>query len=338
MRIWTFVTIISAAMLLNGCGRKIVVYQYPDFWEHDMNISSVAVWPFRNQTDHQGAGQITADKLASALTANGTYTVYNASDLGAVEGARDLQLLAGDIEAATSAGREFGRADAVITGTVTSFQGSTKRETRFNSVPIYRTDSAGKMYVAGYNNVPYQFTRHDAIVECTATLIGLREGRVLHSAHGVGAAYAQGQTPERDVNGCIVAACNQMIAHMVEQFAIVRKEIKLGSDAMKTAAGLYDNRWDFEKTFPADGEKMLVVVKLPPQCDQNRFRIVIVRKNQREELVSQEIEWDKKFPPIGQSYAFSPAEIASGGGGPGKYTVKFYSGPEPVLTRDVTLK
>ena len=326
------------AMLLGGCGKKIVISQYPQFWDPQAPISSIAVWPFRNQTECPGAGDIASDKLAAALTANGTYTAYNAADLGAVEGARDLKLLAGDIEAATSAGRQFGKADAVITGTVTTYNGTTRQETRYNAIPIYRTDAKGMMYVAGYNNVPYPFTRHDAVVEATVSLVRLSDGRVIHSAHSVGSAWSEGQNPQWDINGCLVAASNTMVGDLIEELAIVRKEIKLDGDALRLAADLYDNKWDLIKSVPATTQKMLVVLSLPQQCDRNRFRIVIVRKDQREELAAHDLEWDDAFGSNGHGFAFDPSQIASKGGGPGKYTVKFYAGPEPALSRDFTIR
>ena len=338
MRKLLIAALLLSGMALGGCGEKIVVYQYPEFWDENLGVKSIAVWPFRNQSSHEGAGEIAADKLASVLTSNGTYTVFNASDLGAVQGANDLRLLAGDVDAATKAGKEFGKADAVLTGTVTTFDVTTQQETRYNSIPVYGNDGRGNLIVTGYNNVPYQFTRHDAIVECTVSLVRLRDNRVIHSINAVGKAYSEGQTPEWDPNSCKVEACSSMVGYLLDHLAIVRKEIELKSDSLLTATGLYDNKWDKTKSFASNAEKMLLVLKLPPQCDRNRFRLVIVRKDQREELACQDVVWDDAFPDVGQGFAFNPSELAAKGGGPGKYTAKFYSGPEPVLTKDFTIK
>jgi hypothetical protein len=63
---------------------------------------------------------------------------------------------------------------------------------------------------------------------------------------------------------------------------------------------------------------------------------VIVRENTREELAAKDIVWSKKHGSFG--YAFSPKSIADAGGGPGKFIIKFYSGPEPVMTQDFKIE
>ena len=81
---------------------------------------------------------------------------------------------------------------------------------------------------------------------------------------------------------------------------------------------------------------MFVVVRLPGLCDRNRFKIVIVRNGQREVLAEQEIIWTSKYNSFG--YLFNPKQIAEKGGGAGEYLIKFYSGPEPVMTRKFSVR
>jgi hypothetical protein len=75
---------------------------------------------------------------------------------------------------------------------------------------------------------------------------------------------------------------------------------------------------------------MYAVVELPPTCGRNSFRLSVVRKDQREDLVSQDFIWDSQYKSFG--YVFSPRDIAAKGG-PGEYELKLYSGPEPVIKR-----
>ncbi|HUU91061.1 MAG TPA: hypothetical protein VM238_07610, partial [Phycisphaerae bacterium] len=55
---------------LGGCTKKIVVTQYPSFYTPQ--LKSIVVVPFQNGTRDPAAGQVMADKFATALMANGT--------------------------------------------------------------------------------------------------------------------------------------------------------------------------------------------------------------------------------------------------------------------------
>ena len=75
---------------------------------------------------------------------------------------------------------------------------------------------------------------------------------------------------------------------------------------------------------------MIVVVSILSQASP--LSANIVRKGTRKDLAVKKITWDKESDRPG--YRFSPKQIAEAGGGPGVYTVKFYSGQKPVITRD----
>jgi hypothetical protein len=126
------------------------------------------------------------------------------------------------------------------------------------------------------------------------------------------------------------------VADLVKQLAVTRLKIKIDpGKALRTAAELYDDEWEWEDKFSTDCPEAFIVVKLPPVCDRNSFRLVIVPKESRQVLLDKPIVWDKNSKTLG--IPFQPAQIASRNG-PGKYTIKFYSGPKPIMTQDFKIE
>lgn len=322
----------AAVPFLGGCGETITVTQYPDFWTPEMMGMPVAVTPFGDPPGRAGAGAVVSNKLASALSANGTYRSYNRGDLRTVLDERDLQLaLTGNTEAVRSQSSSFGEARMILVGSVAVYDGSGTQETRYNQQPIYGQDARGNPMIMGYNNIPYAYYRNTGMVECTASLIRLSDGAVVHSTRATGQAAEEGANPKLDPNGCLVAACDDAVAQLVEAFAVVHKEIEISKDALRVASRYYDGKWQEAKEFDASTPTLYVVIALPREADRNTFRLVIVPKGGETIIAEQEIRWDKAYAERG--YEFSPGDIAARGG-PGEYTVKFYSGEVPVLTRD----
>jgi hypothetical protein len=177
-------------------------------------------------------------------------------------------------------------------------------------------------------------TRNEANVTVTATLIRVSDGSTIYATPEPAWARvaAEGSPPKKDSQACASEAASLVAANLVSTFAPTRREIKVDENkALRTASELYDNKWTYQDTFQQTDEKMFVVVALPSSCDRNRFRVTIIRKGERQDLASLDIQWDKKHGGFG--YLFSPKDIAAKGGGAGEYEVKFYSGPEPIMRR-----
>jgi hypothetical protein len=316
-----------------GCSKKIWVTQVPDFYTP--KLQTVAIAPFRNKTKWQGAGDIISDKLAAALAANGAYRVYNRNDLKTVLDEQDLQTALGGGAAAAGQLKKLENVQAILTGTVTTYSATSSSQSRQD--PVYATDNNGNSYVAGYRR--YVYTRNEGNVTVTATLIRTKDGSAI-AATGEplwARVWAEGSPPSKDQHACVSEADMNVVDQLVETFAPVRKQVSVDPDkALRLASELYDNRWTYTDTFKASDKKMFVVVELPPACDRNDFKITIVRKDQHEDLVSQQIRWSKAHHSFG--YTFDPSKIAAKGGGPGEYEIKFYSGPEPVLRRTFRIR
>jgi hypothetical protein len=328
------VMLAGALSLLGGCSKKIWVTQVPDFYTPD--LKTVAVVPFRNQSDWKGAGDIIADKLAAALMANGSYRVFNRNDLRTLLDEQDLQIAFGsDTAAAARTLSKVGDVQAVLVGTVTTYAATSNSQQRQD--PVYAYTPQGVMYVAGYKT--YVFTRNEGNVQVTASLLRTSDGTTIAATADPrwSRVWAQGSPPTKDAYACVADAASSVVAQLVETFAPVRKQVTIDpGKTLRLASELYDNKWTFTDTFSATDTKMYVVISLPPACDRNPFKITIIRAGERTDLAMQEIRWSKEYGAYG--YLFNPSDIAAKGGGPGQYEVKFYSGPEPVLRRSFRIR
>lgn len=324
-----WVLLVAGLSVVGGCSKKIWVIQTPDFYTPD--LKTVAVVPFRDQSGWRGAGEIISDKLSSALMANGAYQVFNRSDLRTVLDEQDLKIAFGDDAAAAATTlHKLGNVQAVLVGTVTTYSATSNNQQRQD--PVYAYDRQGNRYVAGHRT--YVYTRNEGNVQVTASLLRTADGTTIAATSEPAWArfWSEGSPPRKDAHACVADAASSVVAQLVEQFAPVRKQVSINAGkALRTASDLYDNEWAFTDTFAATDQKMYVVVELPPACDRNPFKLTIVRKDQREDLAVEEFRWDKQYGSYG--YTFNPSEVATKGGGPGEYEVKFYSGPEPVLRR-----
>ncbi len=328
------VVLLSIA-LTGGCDKKMTITQVPTFYHPSLKV--IAVAPFRNQTQWRGANNIIADQVAAGLMSNGAYKVFNRNDLKTVMDESDLNIALGadPVAAAGQLKKLTSKVQAILVGTITTYATTTNKQQKRD--PVYAYDRKGNAYISGYRS--YVHTRNEANVSVTATLIRVSDGSTIYATPKPAWArvWAEGSPPNKDAHACAADAAGRVASQLVATFAPTRRQIKINEGkALRTASELYDDEWTFQKKFSADADKMYVVVALPPSCDRNRFRLAIVRKDQRRDLASQDIQWDKKHKGFG--YVFSPKEIAANGGGPGEYEVKFYSGAKPIMRRKFKIR
>jgi len=329
--------LLAPLLVLAGCGKKIWVTQYPEFYSPD--LKRIVVAPFHNATDHPQAGPIITDKVTAAMVANGTYDLYTPADLRELLG-RDAPPTADSAAELAAMLRKSDKVQAILTGTVTAFSVQTDRDWR--QAPVYARDKKGRIdedTIVGYRD--YTFVRHEAVVDATAKLIHVGEAKVLHAtAPGLARTDVISQTNEKDGtppamgrNECLASATDQAVAKLMEEFALVRKQVRVSKNALRTAAGPDDGKWDYEGTFRASDERLYVVLRLPPQCDRNRFRITIVAKASDTKVSDFELVWQREWSDEqGKGFAFSPAELIAAGGGPGDYRAILHCcDDEPVL-------
>jgi hypothetical protein len=317
-------------VLFCSCGkRQLPITVYPPFYKEG-EIKTVAVETFSDATG-TGAGRIITGALISALSVNGTYEVYLIPEKPGPET------------------RPAIRPDAVITGMVNIYNTGA----RHDWTPIYR-------YGYGYYHRPYGYHYghwgcypywsvdyvHSIMVSATvavsASMVKTSDGRVLFSTPSpiVGRSITHDYPSEGSKYDCLNVATGRVITGLVETFAVTRRVIEVKEkDALRVSDGRRDGDWHDEDKFDAGSPEGYIVVKLPPICDRNRFRITIGRRADDDEepplpVFDRTLTWDRAEREL--VFEFSPARIAGEGGG-GKYEVRLYAAGKSRLRRKIRI-
>ena len=330
-----------------GCGKKIWVSQYPAFYRP--GLRTIVVAPFTNATNHRAARRVITEKVASALTANATYEVLRHSDLAMAADGAELRAAEGNPAALVKLLQKRGRAQAILTGSVTQYVSTQDRNWR--QKPVYddddrrrKSDRKHKRKISHY--VGYTHVRNSATVDATARLIRIADGTTIHatppgSAKTTVTSETSGDgnvSPQRSPHECLASAGDQCVAKLLEEFAVIRKQISVERDALRTAAEMRGGEWEGGKSFRRTDPKVVVVVKLPIECDRNHFRITIVHEGSGREVAAWDFTWLRAWTcEAGKPFGFSVRELAETSG-PGTYVAKLYSGSEAVLDTEFKIK
>ncbi len=332
-RVW-FVCLLAGLPI--GCGGggggrkdRIVVTRIPDFYKGD--LTRLAVVPFGNRTGVRGAAERIGDRISAELTNNATYEVYTRSHLCDILAEHDA-IAAGIIDADLA--RTIGRVKAVqalICGVLNRYDADTRHEIRSIPVPTWGQDAYGNAVITGWQQIPYDWYRHEVTVDCQVVVLDAVTGRQIAAVSQPVSLSAEGTPPKHIASLLLLAAEAQLIRHVLESVAVTRKEIKVPKDAVRIACDFYDQEWDWQDRFTPDMDSVHVVVRLPAEADRNNFRITIVPKGGREVLAETDFTWNKEHER--ESYRFSVQELLDRNGY-GDYQAKLYSGPSPVAWRN----
>ncbi|HVP13148.1 MAG TPA: CsgG/HfaB family protein, partial [Phycisphaerae bacterium] len=257
-RFVTCAILVGCGISLAGCGGgggsrkgKIVVYQYPEFYQPD--LKTIAVLPFRDPPQAPGVGARISDQIAMLLTKNGTYEVYTRTHLADVLAERDLAD-AGIIDADQA--MQIGQAksvQALVCGICARYETATKNETRFMPVPVFGRDARGKQVITGFEQKPYPWTRHDAFVECNVVIIDAKTGRHIGAVNEPTNVSDSGSPPHKGPPELLAMAEEEQVVRITRGLAVTRSEIKLKGDVLKTAGDFYDGKWEWKDRFrPSD--------------------------------------------------------------------------------------
>ena len=321
---------------LAGCGeKKMAITQYPEFYTSD--LKAIAVVPFQSEARNPRAGAIVSETFARALQQNGTYKVFKQNDLKAIMDQQDIEIFAGtgDASQAAASFRPGGKVQALMVGTVTMYEVSRDEQPR--SDPVYGTDRQGRRVQTGWRN--YTVTRIEATVSVSAALIRVSDGTQIHATSmATGKAEEVGELVRRDQHECLRVATEDAVNQLVEQFAVVNKEVSIGKDAIRLARSGAGGQRNFTDKFSVNDRSALLVVTLPNSCDRNAFQWVICRDKGDNELDGDSFLWTRDAGRGGMTWDIVPAQIAQDGGGAGNYTAQLLSGTSVVATRKFKLE
>jgi len=317
-----------------GCGEKpMAITQYPEFYTED--LKTIAVVPFRSEASDRRAGGRITERFTRDLQQNGTYNVFSHNDLQAMMDQQDLEIFAGtgDASAAAASFRPGGKVQALLVGTVTMYEATRDVQTHYE--PVYGTDRHGNRVQTGTRS--RNITRIEAVVSISAALIRVSDGTQIHAATETGRASENSENPRRDQLGCLEAATEQAVGRLVEQFGVVRKDVRPGKNAIRFARSGMGGTRNFADRFSSNDATALLVVTLPESCDRNAFRWLICRTKGDVELDSDDFVWDRGSSRGGMTWEICPAQLAADGGGPGSYTAQLISGHDVVMSRKFTI-
>jgi hypothetical protein len=345
--------------LAGGCSETITLADYPDFYER--SLTRIGVVPFGTSDAEPSAGRVMAAGLARALRANGTYrTVVGPGEL---QGPTSPDAAAADEAALIDRARQRD-CHAVIAGVVTSY--ATFRD-RYTDVSVGGGVSTGVS--GGYGANPYDwpdddpmwgrpglwgaypyghwssvrvatYVRNEADVAVTARLIDLRSGQVLHAIdEPLGVAIAsEGNPPRLSVREALADARQRLIDRLLDEFAVVDKEIEIQPDKVLRLAARKGDDYADTTDFAPDSSEMFVLLDLPTLAHRNELRLIVTVAGRDDPLLGETVTWQREWTGQGRVFQFSPAEIHRLGQGADDYTVKLRRNGEVLLEKDFEIE
>ena len=339
--------LLLAAWGCGGGGKSTYITQYPQWdWEQ---YERIAVVPFRCPPGKPGASEAALQAtytLEDLLAANGNFTILERDALKDVLTEQDLSQLADIADPSTILPPgKVQIAQALVVGKITEFKTDAQREQR--RYPVYardnkgriRRDRHGRRIVAREEIV--QFFRHEGTVGGSVRVIDAATGRAIF-AHTVGPItrdeVQRGAPPQATPAELAVEAAKELATDCYAHVAPIRTKVKLSSSSLLVALDYYDGEYDTTKKISTAIDSFLLVVrKLPRECDRNPFRVAIAPEDGRN-IFEEEFVWSSDNPVRGKSWEV-PMELLKSAGAE-KFVAKLYSGngEQPILDRDFELE
>jgi curli biogenesis system outer membrane secretion channel CsgG len=331
----------ALATAVGGCTATMTVRQHPHFY--DPQLKTVAVVPFASETGHPKAGAILAKRLASALRANGTYSIVGPRELDRRLREAGLTLDAEGGPAAVAATlRKLKGIQAFVTGTVTAFACDRRSHVTVDFGYAYGG------YVCGGWGYPYYGLRYvhpiyrhysysQAYVATEAALVRVADGEMIHAAPSpVAARFRSRGHPPLLGHECLDEATAAVVRRLLEEFAVVPKRLKLDiGKTLHTARRTQAGQWQHSDDFHADEEAMYAVLRLPAAAARNALRLTVTGKDSDKPLAEHRFTWSAHDRV--RRFALGPRNLAEAAG-TGKYRVRLYCNEQFVLERTFEVK
>jgi len=326
--------IISAVCCLAGCTKTIEVYRYPEFYSTD--LKSVTVPPFENNTLDDRAAACLTTQFVKALRTNGTYRVTAPDNLAPGPGRRRPAVIPSDGGAAAAALiEEAGGAQAVITGTVTTFT---------SAQYSYRWRHSGYGYPRRlrrpyyWRNPTHFYAHNEGRVRASATISVISDGSISAKTTACAAesVISEGDPPHLTPDECLIEAGKRAADKLVGQLAVVRIPVRVPLEqALRTARETGGDKLQFTDSFSADAGEIIAVVSLPPECGENEFYIEATRPGLDDVLLHRKFIWAKRDREL--KLAVKPEQLDPSPGGK-TFVITLYSQGEPIRSRRITVK
>lgn len=326
-------TLLPAVLASSGCGKEMLITQYPEGWQDGMDEWTVRVRPFEHRGHGRDVGEAFAAELADQLRRNGTYRRVLLESIWTDEDYEDKY--------GHRPGDDSTAVDAVISGQVMTYQ--SHREVFYRDANGHIVDNPivyGRR--RGYQQ-KYLYTpvvRYTVDVSATARLARSAGGRALLTVPGSPQEKltSEGNPPEYSRSELLAEARREVVQQMLPSLAVTRQTVRVrGGENVFTATG---PRADWKKAdkLPAGLDTAYVVVKLPRSCARNTFTVRIWPRESDQAaaaarpLFEQRFTWREDWSAGGQGWSFDPSDLSAGGGAAdGKYVLRFYNGNEPVV-------
>lgn len=346
LRALPFLLLLAAWGCNGGGSEHTFITQYPQWdWQQ---YERIAVVPFRHHGNEPGAREAARQAtfmLEDLLATNGNFTVLDRDALAAVLTEQDLSQLADVADPSTVLPPgKIQIAQALVVGKLTEFHTDRQREDKRRLVYAkdrkgrIRRDHAGHPIVVREEIVP--FFRHEGTVAGSVRVIDAATNKVIfaYSVPPITHDDAQrGSPPRATPSELAVAAAKDLAVDCFKHIAPIRTDVKLKSSSLLVALDYYDGEYDDTKKIPFELDSFLLVVrKLPQQCDRNSFRVAIAPEDGRN-IFEEQFVWSSNNPVRGKSWKV-PVELLKSAGAE-KFVAKLYSGSgeEPILDRDFKL-
>lgn len=262
-----------SAVLSAGCGRKLTVRHYPDFYSTD--LETLAVRPFESESIRgEDAGRFVTQRVVAALRANGTYTLLTPDEAGAAGPDPALE------------------ADLVLDGRVRSLDASRDVWLDRGSWGYGYGYYGWRSYTTGFGmigHIPvYGYTERGHGYAAARIEVRDAAGQVVFGPERFQARTGAGYTYTTEEE-LLDAAARELARLIVDQIAVAPREITIDPGKALRTAWRHGGTLQYTDDFDSADGTVVVVLALPAGAVGNPFRVVIARGSA--EVASRSIVW-----------------------------------------------
>lgn len=178
---------------------------------------SIAVLPFENYSEDPGAAERLRTRIESALARSRAYDVHERANQQALRQEADL-VAGGRVTNEAPAGiGQLASVDYVVTGSLSRYTAETMESQRTRRISHYEKDVLGKRKLVDVERVPYDLITHEALIECSISVIDTRTGQKVATFHQPVRRVSRGSPPPQHPEGLLRQAEDELTTTIVRQ-------------------------------------------------------------------------------------------------------------------------